>query len=89
MKQIETAADFLKCHGKDHSDAGRFNVYKIDEFSERISLPPNRRDFYKISLVVQCEGTLSYADKVIHIKDNAISFANPMIPYSWKHLSES
>jgi AraC-like DNA-binding protein len=25
---------------------------------------------------------------VIHIKDNAISFSNPMIPYSWESLSD-
>jgi AraC-like DNA-binding protein len=89
MQSRETAGHFLERHGKEYSDAGQFNVYKIeDEFDECISLPPNRRDFYKISLVVECEGVLSYADKVIHIKDNAISFSNPMIPYSWESLSD-
>lgn len=88
MKSNETAGAFLKRHGKNDADAGQFNVYKVEDFSENISLPANRRDFYKISLVIHCEGILSYADKVIHVKDNSISFANPMIPYSWQRLSE-
>ena len=78
----------MKRNGKDFFDAGQFKVYKVDDFHDGISLPPNRRDFYKISLVVQCEGILTYADKVIHIKENALSFANPMVPYSWERRSE-
>lgn len=89
MKTNETAGDFLERNGKDYYEAGQFNVYKVDEFYKGISLPPNRRDFYKISLVIKSEGILHYADKVIHVKGNALSFANPMIPYSWEGTSET
>src|SRR5882757_8367338 len=88
MQSKESAGDFHERHGKERSSAGQFNVYRVNEFSPEISFPPNRRDFYKISLVVKGEGILSYADKMIHIKDNAISFTNPMIPYSWEKLSD-
>jgi AraC family transcriptional activator of pobA len=88
MQSKESAGDFHERHGKERSSAGQFNVYRVGEFSPEISFPPNRRDFYKISLVVKGEGIISYADKMIHIKDNAISFTNPMIPYSWEKLSD-
>lgn len=47
----------------------------------------NRRDFYKISLVIG-EGTLYYANKGIKIDRPALMFSNPMIPYSWEPSSE-
>jgi AraC family transcriptional activator of pobA len=88
MRKTETAGDFLERHGKPYADAGQFNVYKVDKHHQGVSSPPCRRDFYKISLVLQTEGTISYADKTIHVKDNAIVFGNPMIPYAWEGLSE-
>jgi AraC-like DNA-binding protein len=63
-------------------------VYKVDRYYKGVSSPPGRRDFYKISLVLNTEGVISYADKVIHVKDNALVFGNPMIPYAWEGLSE-
>jgi AraC family transcriptional activator of pobA len=89
MKQKETISDFQQRHCQSYSDAGKFNAYKIEDFSHSIPLPHNRRDFYKISLVTRGEGMLSYADEVFHIKDNAIIFANPMIPYSWEQISKA
>jgi AraC family transcriptional activator of pobA len=89
MKPNETAGNFHKRHGREYADAGQFNVYKVEEFAHEITLPPNRRDFYKISLITKGEGVLSYADKVVEVKANAISFANPMIPYSWERISEN
>lgn len=88
MRKTETAGDYLERHGKEYSDAGQFNVYKVDEHYKGVSSPPGRRDFYKISLVLGTEGVISYADKVIHVKDNALVFGNPMIPYAWEGLSE-
>jgi AraC family transcriptional activator of pobA len=89
MKPKETISDFQQRHGDGQTDAGKFNVYKIEEFSHAVPLPYNRRDFYKISLVIKGEGILSSADQIFHIKDNAIIFTNPMIPFSWKGLSDS
>ncbi|SEW07050.1 Helix-turn-helix domain-containing protein [Chitinophaga sp. YR573] len=88
MRKTETVRDYLERLGKDYSDAGQFNVYKVDRHYKGVSSPPCRRDFYKICLILNTEGVISYADKVIHVKDNAIFFGNPMIPYAWEGLSE-
>ncbi|SFD13817.1 AraC-type DNA-binding protein [Chitinophaga sp. CF118] len=88
MRRKENVTDFLERSGRNYSEAGRFNVYKVDEFYKGNSSPLIRRDYYKISLICKGEGLLSYADKSFHIKDNAIIFGNPMIPYSWERISE-
>lgn len=87
MQSKETIEDFYHRHGKDYSDAGQFNVYRIEDFNRAISSPHNRRDFYKITLTTKAEGVLSYADKVIDIHHHALIFSNPMIPYSWGQVS--
>lgn len=87
MKLRETAGDFHQRHGKNYADAGQFNVYRVEEFHNTITLPENRRDFYKICLLTGGEGIFSYGDKVIRIKDNALTFTNPMIPYSWEKIT--
>lgn len=87
MKRNETAGDFLERQGRHYSDTGQFNVFKVDEFYQGNSFPPTRRDFYKISLVCKTEGILSYADKTVPVKSNAIVFGNPMVPYAWKPIS--
>jgi AraC family transcriptional activator of pobA len=88
MKHKETAADFMERFIKDSSEPGQFNVYKKD-LCGTTPLPHNRRDFYKISLITEGEGLLSYADKTFHIKDSVIAFSNPMIPYSWEPISKN
>lgn len=65
---------------------GHFNVYRRGDFGCKTVLPYNRRDFYKISLIIGT-GTLSYADKGISIDRNALLFSNPKIPYSWEGIS--
>ena len=85
MKTKETVTDFYTLHGQDYSKAGQFNVYRREEFAcDSTSLPPNRRDFYKISLILNGEGIISSADKAINIKGNTITFMDPLIPYSWE-----
>lgn len=88
MKATETLSDFYQYHNKDYAGAGEFNVYRIEDFCKTGSLPPTRRDFYKISILLEGEGLLSYSDKVIHIKDKVITFTNPMIPYSFEPISD-
>ncbi|MEN7547600.1 AraC family transcriptional regulator [Rapidithrix thailandica] len=89
MKNTETIKDFYQRHGQDYSHAGQFNIYRREEFAcHDTSLPPNRRDFYKISLVTKGEGILSYADKSIQLKNSAITFLNPLIPYAWGPTTE-
>lgn len=43
----------------------------------------NRRDFYKISLILSGGGELFYANRNIKFDQPALIFTNPMVPYSW------
>ena len=47
----------------------------------------NRRDFYKISLILKGSSELLYASRGIHINKPAIVFTNPMVPYSWEGIA--
>ncbi len=88
MKSKETVADFYALHNQNNRPKGQFNIYKREEFAcDSTSLPTNRRDFYKISLILNGEGIISTADKSIDIKGNTITFMNPLIPYSWEPKS--
>lgn len=90
MNKKESIEKFYANHGQGNRDAGQFNVYRREEFAcDSTSLPPNRRDFYKISLILDGEGIISSADKSIKIKGNTITFMNPLIPYSWEPTSEN
>ncbi|MCL5028914.1 MAG: helix-turn-helix domain-containing protein [Bacteroidetes bacterium] len=73
-------------HNKKANELGHFNVYSRANFCTRLT-PYNRRDYYKISLIIGT-GVLNYADKVIEINKNALVFSNPIIPYSWEAISE-
>src|SRR5207248_1870519 len=86
----ETITEFHTRHGQDYPKTGQFNVYRREEFAcDSTSLPPNRRDFYKISLILKGEGIISSADKALSIKDNTITFMNPLIPYSWEPTTKN
>ncbi|WP_428232607.1 AraC family transcriptional regulator [Flavobacterium sp.] len=90
MNKKENVAEFHTRHGQEYPKAGQFNVYRREEFAcDSTSLPPNRRDFYKISLILNGEGIISSANKSININGNTITFMNPLIPYSWEPLSEN
>lgn len=60
---------------------GDFNVYdrKLCQFKT----PYRRRDFYKITLI-ENNGLLHYAEKVIPVSAPTLLFSNPMIPYCWE-----
>lgn len=87
MRQKESVRDFHQRHGREYSNTGQFYVYRVEDFCGDISLPSNRRDFYKICLVTRAEGLFTYGGTVYHVKDNSITFTNPMVPYSWEHIS--
>lgn len=90
MKRKETIKEFYANHGKEYSMVGQFNIYRREEFAcDSTSLPPNRRDFYKISMITKGRGVLSYADKSIRIDKPAILFLNPLIPYAWEPTSDN
>lgn len=69
------------------SQSGHFNVFKRFGFCSLNPSPYNRRDFYKISLIIG-KGVLHYPDQRIEIDGTALLFNNPTIPYSWETTSE-
>jgi AraC family transcriptional activator of pobA len=44
----------------------------------------NRRDFYKITVMLNGATQLCYANRAITVQTPALVFTNPMIPYSWE-----
>ena len=65
----------------------QFNVFENKQYACR-PMPYNRRDFYKISLLIG-SSRLMYADKGIEIDRPALVFSNPLVPYSFEGISES
>lgn len=94
MNKIETIQDFYKrkfdwLHDNLRNELRHFNVFKLEPFvsSKATSVPYQRRDYYKIMLVVG-NSKVYYADKIVEIQKQALSFSNPQIPYSWEHLDK-
>jgi len=92
MNKVETIEDFYKrkfdwIPDNLKNEIGHFNVFKlmptIGDAPQPV--PYKRRDFYKITLV-KGNSKVHYADKVVEVKTQAISFTNPQIPYKWEHL---
>ncbi|MEZ4994497.1 MAG: helix-turn-helix transcriptional regulator [Saprospiraceae bacterium] len=70
--------------GNIRNEIGHFNVFPLGPFvgEEAKSIPYKRRDFYKVMLVLG-GGEVHYADRVINVPMQALSFSNPQIPYKW------
>lgn len=70
-------------------DIGHFNVFRLEDYVGPgvVSLPYSRKDFYKINFVVG-QSTYHYAHKSVVIENNALLFANPLVPYEWEPRSE-
>lgn len=62
-----------------------FNALRYDKPGESMTIPYNRRDYYKI-WVVKFESRINYANRSIHITQPALIFSNPLIPYSFETL---
>lgn len=67
--------------------SGHFNVFKRLGYCTLNPSPYNRRDFYKISLIIG-KGILHYPNQRIEIDGTALLFNNPIVPYSWETTSE-
>jgi AraC-like DNA-binding protein len=69
------------------NEIGHFNVFQHEpiEIGKLKPVPYKRRDFFKIMLVVG-DIDINYADRVISIKKQALSFSNPQIPYKCENL---
>ena len=69
------------------NEIGHFNVFRLKPFlgEKAKPVPYKRRDYFKIMLVVG-KSQVQYADSVVHVQKQALSFSNPQIPYKWEHL---
>lgn len=92
MEKPESLQDFYKRKIEDpsglfSSQIGHFNLFRLEPYVEgrQTSTPYRRRDFYKIMLV-KGKSAVHYADRVEEVKQQALSFSNPQLPYKWEHL---
>src|SRR5450631_3225105 len=92
MNKIETIEEFYKrkfdwMPDNIRNEIGHFNVFALEPLvrNDPRPLPYKRRDYYKIMLVIG-NSRVHYADKVVEVKKQALSFSNPQIPYKWDHL---
>jgi AraC family transcriptional regulator, transcriptional activator of pobA len=92
MEKIESIEEFYKrkfgwLPDNLRNEIGHFNIFKLEPLAgDKPQLVPyKRRDFYKIMFVVG-NSKVHYADKVVEVQQQALSFSNPQIPYKWEHL---
>ncbi|GGN04621.1 AraC family transcriptional regulator [Dyadobacter beijingensis] len=71
------------------SEVGHFNVFKVEDLlvSKNRPVTYSRRNFFKVSLVTG-HSKIHYADQCIEVRDSALVFTNPMIPYHWERIDE-
>ena len=89
MVQRETIEDYYQHYGEGKSPAGQFAIYRLEDFAQVETYPHIRRDFYKIKLMCNVQGILSYADHRVAVQDSALVFVNPLVPHSWARLAGS
>ncbi len=75
-----------------YKDIGHFNVFDITQIfrsgKTALEMPYNKRTYYKISLIAG-NNKVEYADKTIEIRERAVLFASPKIPYNYTPLNSS
>ncbi len=89
MKSSEAIAAYYRQHGHGQPDTGQVAIYRIGEVAQPVSFPHVRRDFYKIKLLCNAQGILSYANQRVLVESCALVFVNPLIPYSWERTAGS
>jgi AraC-like DNA-binding protein len=92
MNRVESIEEFYKrkfdwMPGNIRNEIGHFNVFELEPFvgDKAQAVPYKRRDYFKIMLVIG-NSKVHYADKVVEVQKQALSFSNPQIPYKWEHL---
>ena len=92
MDKIETIEEFYKrkfdwMPDTIRNEIGHFNIFKLEPFvgDKAQPVPYKRRDYFKIMLVIG-NSKVHFADKVVEVQKQALSFSNPLIPYKWEHL---
>lgn len=90
MEKVESLEDLYKrkfdwIPDNLRNEIGHFNLFRLEPLSEGTKpLPYKRRDFYKIMLI-KGNSRVHYADRVIEVQKQGLSFSNPQIPYRWEH----
>src|SRR5665648_13013 len=94
MSKIETIEEFYQrkfdwIPDNIRDEIGHFNVFRLEPFVEGkpTNIPYRRRDFYKIMLV-KGNSQVNFADGVVEIEKQALSFSNLQIPYKWELLDK-
>lgn len=94
MENTESLEEFYKrkfdqIPDNSRNGIGHFNLFHLEPLVEGkpTVIPYKRRNFYKIMLV-KGGSKVHYADKIYEVKNQALSFSNPMIPYKWDHLDK-
>jgi AraC-like DNA-binding protein len=88
MDSHEDIQQLFRRQGKAFDDVGNFYVYLVDDAHPAHPSPFTRRDYYKIALLLEGEAIITYADRSIPVKNSALIFSNPLIPYSWQRVSK-
>ncbi|MEJ2905760.1 helix-turn-helix domain-containing protein [Pedobacter panaciterrae] len=99
VNKIESLQDFYERLKIRHPDVtipsvetvtnvGHFGVFKRSTHCSAQPSPYNRRDYYKISLILG-SGILHYPNQRIIVKERGLLFTNPNIPYAWEATSET
>lgn len=94
MTRVETIEDFYKkkfgwMPETLRREMGHFNVFRLDPYVgvHAQPIPYKRRDFYKVMLV-RGKGRVHYADQIVEVQSQALSFSNPQIPYKWENTDQ-
>jgi len=87
MSVRETIADHYQRYGRGYPATGQVAAYRLEGVATPGSFPHIRRDFYKIKLLCNAQGILSYADQRVAVQSGALIFANPLLPHSWERTA--
>ncbi|WP_420153299.1 helix-turn-helix domain-containing protein [Siphonobacter sp.] len=92
MASFVNVENFYKNRNIDQSTplgaaTGHFDVLKLEDLHIPQPHPYNRRDYYKISLVTG-HSFIHYARQTFEIRESALVFTNPMLPYQWERKSD-
>jgi AraC-like DNA-binding protein len=90
MDLLQSLADFHRAHLLPSADLPlraledhQLFVYSSEQAQPQL-LPYQRRDFYKIALLMAGTGQLHYASRSLRVDQPALVFTNPLVPYAWE-----
>jgi AraC family transcriptional activator of pobA len=87
MSMQAAIAAYYQRYGHGEPATGHVTAYRLEERAAEAVYPHVRRDFYKIKLLCDAEGILSYADQRVAVRGCALIFVNPLIPYAWERTA--